>query len=206
MADKNTSAVNPAQKRKQRAFEGVCKSLRPLGRASAILQAVALLLFFVPFICIYNTDIPGIEIKVGGFSGALCALTGQFTNVGAVFGNMDIFNHFAPTHCKAAAICAAAAAVLLLASLVMCVLLSLGKAPALHTPAAAIQMLAGIALIVGFAFALAMSKTQLLPEYCSGNPACSVRSFAILPAILALIGGVVSLAAGIRYIKAKKNV
>ncbi len=206
MADKKTPAVNPALKKKQRAFEGVCKSLRPLGRASAILQAIALLLFLVPFICIYNTDIPGIEIKVGGFSAALCALTGQFTNVGAVFGNMDIFNHFAPTHCRTVAICAAAAAVLLLVSLVMCVLLLIGKAPALHTPAAAMQFAAGVALIVGFAFALAMSKTQLLPEYCSSNPACSVRSYAILSAIVTLVGGVVSLAAGIRYIKAKKNV
>ncbi len=200
------NTVNPAQKKKQRAFEGVCKSLIPFARAAAVIASVALLLFLTPFVGIYNKDIPGMEITVGGFSAALCALSGQFTNVGAAFGNMDIFNHFAPAHCKVLAACAAAAALCLLAALVLCVVLAIGKAPGLHSAAAVLQALAFAALIVSFAFALAMSGTRLLPEYCSGNPACSVRSLAILPALAACAGCAVNFAAALRYRKAKKNI
>ncbi|MGN1104378.1 MAG: hypothetical protein ACI4QI_05820, partial [Candidatus Coproplasma sp.] len=49
-----------------------------------------------------------------------------------------------------------------------------------------IDILLLIVLVAGFAVALFMKESNILPKYCSGNPACSIRSLIIIPVIVAV--------------------
>ena len=74
----------------------------------------------------------------------------------------------------------------------------------LHGAALLLSAISTIFLLMSFGTALSMSNADILSVYCGGNPACSIRSFAIEPALLMLGVTVVECVAFIKYIQAKQ--
>lgn len=60
------------------------------------------------------------------------------------------------------------------------------KAYSWHIIMAVLHGAAGISLVVSFITALSMNRSDILPVYCSSNPACSIRSYTVIPAVILL--------------------
>ncbi len=202
--DKEQARLANAQKRKEQTFRIEMKKLAPYSWAAVGLLVVALLLFFTHWLEIYNTDIPGIEISVSGFSAAICGLTGQYTLPDGVYGMMAAFYYWVPGPCPAIGITTLIALAAVLAALVLAVVAALRKNHAPDAAAAALAALAGVLLIVAFALAKGM-EPGMIAGYCSGNPACSLKSYALVPAVTALAAAVVFALSFRRYRAARKK-
>ena len=173
-------------------------ALRPLDIA-AIAAGVALLLcFFFDWAQVYNTDY-GVEVHVSGFSFALAALTGGYSSTAAAYGDIAVpFYYYAESYCAAlGALSLTAVIVSLLCIALPVVRLATGSrrlyAADIALPAAALGL-----LVACFAVGIAMNGSQILPVYCSGNPACSIRSDAAIGAIVAAAATAISIVSAVR--------
>ena len=203
MAKKQTAGSAPGQSKKIRAYAAAMAKLKPFPRVSFAVYAAACVLAFLPWLSIYNTDIPGIEIKVSGWAAFFCGLTGKLTVPGGLYGNMDTFNYFAPDQCKSLALFGLLAYALLIVALIMNGVMLSKKAQVLHIPAAVLGLGAAIFTILGYTAALSVRQSNILVEYCNSNPACSVRSNAIITAIVLAVAVVCNVIGAVKYLKAQ---
>lgn len=193
-----------AQRRKEQAYRAELKKLDPHPYVAAGLLIAALMLFFVNWMEIYNVDIPGVEISVSGFSAAICGITGTYTMPEGIYGMMAAFYYWAPEQCGPVGITALIALCAVVVSLVLLIVAGLKKKHALDAPAAVLALVSCVMMVMGFVFAKAMTE-PLISGYCSGNPACSVRSYALIPAALALVAAAVSGIAAVKYFGARRK-
>ena len=192
------------QQKKEREFRAACKKLGPYATAELSLLVIALLLFFTNWLEIYNTDIPGIEIGVSGFSTAICGLTGNYTLPDSVYGMMAAFYYWVPGPCPALGVTTLAALIALVAALVLSILTVAKDLHQLDLPAAVLSVISAALMIAGFVLAKSM-EPDMIAGYCSGNPACSLRSYALVPAIVAVAVAVICILAAVKLSQAKNK-
>lgn len=201
--EENTEKKRPS--RKEQLYEEASSGLIYYPRVAAVVIAFALLLFLLSWADVYNTDIPGKEVSVSGWSFVMSAITGSFTSADGIYGDMAVpFYYYAADYCQPLAYVTLAAACAAIASLAVQVVSIIGKKHGLNYAAVLLSFVSSVLLIICFCIGLSMSGSDILPIYCSGNPACSIRSFAIIPGVLILIAGVVNLLASLKYFKARK--
>ncbi len=200
---KNQTTGGPGQNKKLRSHAAAMAKLKPFPRIAFAVDALVCLMGFLPWLCIYNTDIPGIEIKVSGWAAFFCGLTGKLTTPGGVFGNMDTFNYFAPDSCKPLALFGLLTYAMLLAALIMNGIMLSKKAQVLHLPAAVLSLGAAVCTVLGFTAANGVNNSNILAEYCQGNPACSVESYAIFTAVILLVALIFNVIGAVKYFKAQ---
>lgn len=203
MANNQSAGTAPGQSKKLRSHAAAMAKLTPFPRISFIVYIILCVVALLPWLCIYNTDIPGIEIKVNGWNAFFCGLTGKLTTPGGVFGNMDTFNYFAPDACKPLALYGLLAYALLLAALILNGVMLSKKAQVLHLPASVLGIGAAIFSVLGFSAADSVNNSNILVEYCQSNPACSVESYAIFTAIILLVAVVFNVIGAVKFFKAK---
>ena len=176
------------RKEKEERFTKTCnKELTKFPIIAMVGLAVLLLLFFVDWAYIYNTDIGGKEVSISGFNCLFSGLTGNYTSSDSIYGDMAIpFNYYASAQCENLSIMTLISAVILLILLVCQLVTVITKQHMLNILCAIISVLLSIMLIVCFSMALGMKDSKILPIYCGGNPACSIKSYTIIPAIVAL--------------------
>ena len=191
---------------KQRRYEEVrrkqlqkeLRALRPLDIAAIAVAAALLLCFFFDWAQVYNTDY-GVEVHVCGFSFAAAALTGGFSSTAAVYGDIAVpFYYYAQSYTTAmGALSLAAVAVGLACVALPAVRLATGNRRCYGADIACAAAAAAL-LIACYAVGLAMNGSDILPVYCSGNPACSVQSYALIGAITALALLAIEIGAAVR--------
>lgn len=201
---KQTSKTTVSQSKKERAQRAALQKLNVYPRVGLVLLGLLLVAAFLPWVGIYNTDIPGMEITVSGWAGLFCALSGSYTAPGALFGDMAVFNYHAEPYCKPLAIFAAIALLAAVAALIAEIPLLLKKIHALHFVNAALCAVSAVFGVLGFVKGASIQNSGILVSYCQSNPACSVRSYAIIAAVLAAAALAVHLIAAVKFIKAKK--
>lgn len=193
-------------KKQARAYEGKLKALGKFPKIAIGVFVVLFVLAFLPWLCIYNTDIPGAEILVNGWNAFFCGITGKLSTPGGLFGNMDTFNYFAASACAPLARYGMIAYLCFIVSCALELVLIFTKKHLLNC-VAAVTTLGGIVFtILGYTAAMSVNQSNILVEYCQSNPACSVESYAIFTAVLAAVALVLNLIAGIKYFTAKKSV
>ncbi len=193
-------------KKQARAYEGKLKALGKFPKIAIGVFVVLFVLAFLPWLCIYNTDIPGAEILVNGWNAFFCGITGKLSTPGGLFGNMDTFNYFAASACAPLALYGMIAYLCFIVSCALELVLIFTKKHLLNC-VAAVTTLGGIVFtILGYTAAMSVNQSNILVEYCQSNPACSVESYAIFTAVLAAVALVLNLIAGIKYFTAKKSV
>lgn len=192
------------QKKKEQAYRVELKRINAFPFIGLGLLAAALLLFFARWLAIFNSDIPGIEIGVNGFSAAICALTGNYTLPDGIYGMMAAFYYWAPEPCQPFATAALLSLCSLIVGLVIYLIAGLKKAHALDAAGACFSVISAICAIVSFAYARSM-EPDMIAGYCSGNPACSLQSNALLPAVAALAAAAVGIFAFVKYLGARKR-
>lgn len=173
-------------------------------KIASVLNALVLVACLLSFVAIYNTDIQGTEIKVSGWNALFCGLTGSYTTPGSLYGNMDIFNHFAPDASHAIGLWGMIAMLLLVVLFAVTLAAVFSKQPALCVCAFVLSLLGFVALVLAYRSGLAVRQSNILVEYCQSNPACSVESYATFPAVLLLVTSVFHLVGTIKFFQLKK--
>lgn len=192
------------QQRKEKDFKAATAKLNPCPIIALCLLCVALLLMFTAFAEVYNTDINGPEVKVSGFSFAVAGVTRDFSSASSVYGDMAVpFYYYAESYTVNLATAALVACIALIAAIVMQVLARV-KGAQLNIAAAAVSILAAVLFFVCLGIANSMTGSDILPYYCSSNPACSIRSYAVFPAVLSLAAAGFNIFAFVKYLQAKK--
>lgn len=176
---------------KEARYNAARKKLMPLPWIVVGLLVVSLLLNFMHWTDIYNTGIPGTEVVVNGWAYAFAGITRDFMSTSRIYNDLAVpFYYYAQTWCETLATLTLAAVAVMAVAVVCQVIASAAKLYAMNAVTAVLSAAGGGLLIACYAIALSMKDSQILPIYCSGNPACSIRSFAILPALVAIAAGV----------------
>lgn len=202
MANKREKEKRAIQN-KQNAFEKQCKQLNVFYIAAICASAVLLLCYFFNWVYIYNTSAGvGIEVRVSGWSFSIAALSGKYTASDKVYGDLAVpFNYYARLYCEKLGTVTLISLILAILTLGANIFL-LVKPKHVFSVAPAILSLANtVFLFVCFGIALSMKNSDILPVYCSGNPACSIRSLAVIPAIISLVSAAIPGYVFVRYLK-----
>ena len=209
----NTMAARPAKQlsaREKRRYEDLKRAreeqykhalsrLSPLILSVFLLSILLLALFFCDLSYIHNTDV-GREVSVSVWSYALATVSGSFSSPAAVFGDIAVpFYYYAETGTVLTGILSL---VLVIAALALAVLSAVVFLRRKYDLLPFLLFAAGVTvlLLVGsLTSSLALNSSQILPVYCSGNPACSIRSDAYFPLIAALAVLSVAIVAAVKY-------
>lgn len=209
----NTMAARPAKQlsaREKRRYEDLKRAreeqykhalsrLSPLLLSVFLLSILLLALFFCDLSYIHNTDV-GREVSVSVWSYALATVSGSFSSPAAVFGDIAVpFYYYAETGTVLTGILSL---VLVIAALALAVLSAVVFLRRKYDLLPLLLFAAGVTvlLLVGSLISsLALNGSQILPIYCSGNPACSIRSDAYFPLIAALAVLSVAIVAAVKY-------
>ncbi len=209
----NTMAARPAKQlsaREKRRYEDLKRAreeqykhalsrLSPLLLSVFLLSILLLALFFCDLSYIHNTDV-GREVSVSVWSYSLATVSGSFSSPAAVFGDIAVpFYYYAETGTVLTGILSL---VLVIAALALAVLSAVVFLRRKYDLLPLLLFAAGVTvlLLVGSLISsLALNSSQILPVYCSGNPACSIRSDAYFPLIAALAVLSVAIVAAVKY-------
>ena len=209
----NTMAARPAKQlsaREKRRYEDLKRAreeqykhalsrLSPLLLSVFLLSILLLALFFCDLSYIHNTDV-GREVSVSVWSYALATVSGSFSSPAAVFGDIAVpFYYYAETGTVLTGILSL---VLIIAALALAVLSAVVFLKRKYDLLPLLLFAAGVTvlLLVGSLISsLALNGSQILPVYCSGNPACSIRSDAYFPLIAGIAVLTVVIVAAVKY-------
>lgn len=209
----NTMAARPAKQlsaREKRRYEDLKRAreeqykhalsrLSPLLLSVFLLSILLLALFFCDLSYIHNTDV-GREVSVSVWSYALATVSGSFSSPAAVFGDIAVpFYYYAETGTVLTGILSL---VLVIAALALAVLSAVVFLRRKYDLLPLLLFVAGVTvlLLVGSLISsLALNSSQILPVYCSGNPACSIRSDAYFPLLAAIAMLTVAIVAAVKY-------
>ena len=181
--------------------------LLPFYLASAIICAVSIFGYFFNWLYIYNSSPNvGTEIGVSGFSAVINALTlDKYTSANKIYGDMNVFYYFAKNYCVPLATIALVALILTVISTVLGFVIFFTKRQELSLISELFTIASAVMTIICFGIALSMNGSRILPEFCSGNPLCSMRSLAIIPALVLVAASVVQGIAAVKYFILKRN-
>lgn len=164
------------------------KKLRRFNIVGILGLIITFLTFFCVFAEIYNTtEGVGVEVKVRGFSFLVAGITGKYSSTSSTYGDMAVpFYYYAKTWCETIGTLTLIAGILLVLSIVLKTLSTIFNYNFLSFVFTVLDVVLSVLLIIVFVKALDMSNSEILPIYCSGNPACSIKSYAIVPALVGL--------------------
>ena len=186
-------------------YEATRKRLRAFPVVALVFSIGALLLFLADWAAVFNTAMNGNEVRVSGFNCLTAALGGNFTGTGSAFGDIAVpFNYYAKAATHSLSYWTIAAFAVACVSIVVNLLAAATNKQPLNVVSAAVFAAEGALLIVCFAIALSMKDANILSGYCNNNPACSIKSQAILPAILSLLAIGLPIASLILHNRSKK--
>lgn len=205
-------------------YEKQVKKLSPYGYIAAGVAVIALLLCFCNFIYIWNNGkyynsgtafLPqngtaGVEDPIAsGWTFFVTFLSGNYKTYNYYIGN--VFYDYAPNYTKTIAALTFIAMLLAIVTLFLSAFSALKNKPVLGMVSAGCSLLSGILFMVCFILPLTKEMHTLIvgdyykaPSFCQGNPACSLKSLAILPALVMLGACAVSVYAAVKFIKIKK--
>lgn len=180
-----------------------CAKRRPVALAltagALVVSIVMVLLFAAKGFYIHNTDVAGgVEISVSGFQAMGALLSGAFESVD--YGDIPYFYYWAGTETRLSAVfilisflVAAAAAVVA----AICFLFTLRNRDAGLIRVSVLCHALCILLFIAANIVISLLNGPIISGYCSGNPACSVRTDLIWNVLLALVALAASIAAAV---------
>lgn len=174
------------------------KEINVLGIIIPVITLAALLLFFLNWGLVHNVGMNdgagGTEVEFSGISALIALITNNFEGTAPILKNIAVpFYYYAKEFVVIISALTAVAFVILLAALIFQLADVFADKTALRAVSSVAMFIAGLVLAGCFIVALLMSQSDILPVYCQGNPDCSIQSYAVFPAIVAIIGAVVNL-------------
>ncbi len=204
MAKKIDYDTKKRQKNKEKTLEELKKILKPLNIMLVITSILIILSYVFYWASIYNTDMGGSEVNISGINVIYCALTSNFTGTESFAGDMAVpFYYYAESYCQSLATLTIISFFLTILSIIVSVVVMELKKPLAHFIPLIINIALTVLYICCFAKGLAMNDSKILHIYCSDNPACSIQSYAIIPAILSVIAVTISVICLVKYYQTK---
>ena len=204
MANKNkkTQIQQANQRRmKQQQYDAATKRLFIFPCIALGLGVIALLLYLIPFSEVY-LDGYGPEHYVTGWEWIVACLSGNYSSPHIARGSMsEIFYFFATDWCEPLAILTLLSALVLILNAVVQLITIVRKMHILNAVSAVLSLLAVVLLIVAYAKGLDMKNARILSDFCQNNPLCSIKSYAIIPAIFSIGACTVSAFAAVKHFK-----
>lgn len=188
-----------SQEEQQEKFKQSFKHMRNLDIAAICAAGIAVLCFFFDFAQVYNSN-SGVEVNVSGFSFLIAALTGNFESASTIYGDIAV-----PFYYYAEDLSLILGAFSLMAMIVALALIALQIWAIVkpHKRLNILSIIVSIALVIllfaCFAVGIAMNESKIISVYCSGNTACSIRSYAVIAAVVAVIIVVAEIYNAVRY-------
>lgn len=193
------------QAEKEKTYKAKVKNLRLFPLLGLVMALVVLLLFFVSWSYIYNSDPTiGVEEKISGFNCFTAGISGNYSGTASVLGSMDIFNYYAGAYTVKIGTVTVVAFFLLLAEIAAFIVGAIKNKGLFSYVALALGAAVVALLFVCYSIGLSMKDAEILSGFCQGNPKCSIRSEAILPALLSLFSLVIPVVEIIRRALLKK--
>ncbi|MBR1867118.1 MAG: hypothetical protein IJ800_00855 [Clostridia bacterium] len=187
---------------KQRKYLLACGKLTIYPKIALAIAIAIILCFLLNWASVYNKDIRASEVGVSGFNVLFAALTGNYSKAEKIYGDMAIpFYYYAADHCRALGIFTIISFAAFALSSVFTLIAVFGKKHILNVVCACLGAIETISLIICFVVALSMKNAAILSTYCGGNPACSIRSWAIIPAIVSAAYAVICFIATFKFLK-----
>lgn len=144
---------------------------------------------------------------MSGFNTFFAALTGKYSSAEKIYGDMAVpFYYYAKSYCETLGFLTVAAVSVMILTIILLIISVIKKTYRLNLIVCISFVAETVLLIVCFSVALSMNGSRILHGYCNDNPACSIRSYAIIPAVIALIGAIVSAIPAVRYYRAKRRI
>lgn len=169
--------------RRQNAFKKACDKTRFYHFAGIVVCLITFLLFYVTFVEVYNTSY-GVEVKVNGWGFFTAGLTGGYSLPDKVYGDLAMpFYYYAKTYCESIGTMMAIVFFINIALIVLDFVVIFTRKHFLSFCSFVLGVVSAVLLLIVFITALSMKNSDILPVYCSGNPACSIKSRAIIPCL-----------------------
>lgn len=150
--------------------------------------AVVFALFFLDWAQIYNTTIVDKEVSFTGFNALIASLSGTYRSPEAIYGDLAIpFYYYAAEGVKSLCLVTTITTVILVALVVVQAVAIIRKEQIFNLTGIILSFALTVMLFVCYSVAIKLNDSQILPIYCSGNPACSIKSYVIVPAIISII-------------------
>ena len=183
---KKNYQVLRAQAEKEEKFTSDVKKLRLFPILALAVAIIVLFLFFTDWAFVYNTD-SGTEVSVSGFNCLVSGTSGNYSGTEKAIGDMAMpFYYYAKAESVALSSVTVAAFFVLLATIVAYALASVTNKEHFNIAGLVLGFVLMVLLFVCYSKALSMKDAKILSDYCGGNVKCSIRSEAILPALLML--------------------
>ena len=200
------------RKAKEQQYQAATKHLYIFPIIALAVSVLVLLLLFVTFADVYQSELKVVESSVSGWSFVVSGFThifkGQYIGTNPdtlhLYGALvEPFYDFATEWCETVAILAVVTVIISVVNVIVQAVTIFRRNHLLNLVSAAVSLAAFVLLIVCYAKCIDMNNASIISDYCR-NPACVIRSYAIFPALFALAGGVVSVVATVKYFQASK--
>lgn len=181
---------------------------------TALLALITLILLLVTdAVYIHNTDMTDNnqrEVTVSGAAFLKALFTGTYISADPGYDDLaHPFYTFAKAWCPPAAVFSLLSVILAALALIaaaVALFFAIRKKDCRWTLATVgTTALLTVLTIVCYAICLSMSGSQILPVYCSGNPACSIRSDLIWSVILSFVMLAGNIFALVKYLSLEKQ-
>lgn len=188
---KNATRMARAQQAREKAerektYNEKVWKLRLFPLLSLVMGLIILLLFFMNWAYVFNTD-SGTEVSVTGFNCLVSGISGNYEGTESSIGDMAMpFYYYAKAESVTLSSITVATFFVLLAMIVAFALASIKNKEYFVIAGLVLGVALTGLLFVSYSVALSMKGAKILSGYCGGNVKCSIRSEAILPALLSL--------------------
>ncbi|MBQ9370134.1 MAG: hypothetical protein IJU10_03560 [Clostridia bacterium] len=188
---KNATRMARAQQAREKAerektYNEKVWKLRLFPLLSLVMALVLLLLFFMNWAYVFNTD-SGTEVSVTGFNCLVSGISGNYEGTESSIGDMAMpFYYYAKAESVTLSSITVATFFVLLAMIVAFALALIKNKEYFVLAGLVLGVALTGLLFVSNSVALSMKGAKILSGYCDGNVKCSIRSEAILPALLSL--------------------
>lgn len=157
--------------------------------AALLFAAVLLLCMLTNWAAVYNVDIDGNEARITGYHCVASGLSGNYTvpNTSS-YGDMAVPFYMYAQSCVLT-LCKLSIAVMfvVIAHILFGIFTVIARKKLFFVLSAVFSLAEAALFIACYATAQGMNDSQIVPIWCSGNPACSIQSNAIIPAVLAIL-------------------
>jgi len=161
--------------------------LRIFSLLALVMALVVMLLFFLNWTYIYNTEYGVEDPIITGFNCLAAGVSGNYTGTNKAIGNMaHPYYSQAQSYALTLSHLTVAAFFILLASIAAFALAAVRNKGYFTKAGFLLSLAVTVLLFISYSVALSMKHGEILSTYCQGNPKCSIRSEIILPALLSL--------------------
>jgi len=175
-----------AQAEKEKTYNEKEGKLRLFSILSFVMALIVLLLFFMNWAYVHNTDV-GTEVSVSGFNCLVSGMSGNYSGTEKTIGDMAMpFYYYAKAESVTLSSLTVAAFFILLVMIVAFALAAVRNKEYFVIAGLVLEVALTALLFACYSVALSMKGAKILSVYCGGNVKCSIRSESVLPALLSL--------------------